>query len=106
MKLLDVWINCPDLKCAQSISQRLLEKRLVACSNIYPAVKSAYHWQGNIESEEEIPLLLKTRASLFEELCQEVEELHPYEVPSIVGVPIEYVNDAYRCWLEQETGAA
>ena len=106
MKLLDVWINCPDQQCAETISSQLLERRLVACSNIYPPVKSAYHWQGKIESEQEIPLLLKTRDSLFEELCKLVKELHPYEVPSIIGIPIEFVNDDYRRWLEKETEAA
>lgn len=103
MKLIDIWINCPDLETARKISNQLLQQRLVACSNIYPEIESAYHWKGEIETDSEIPLLLKTRATLFDAVAAVVAGLHPYETPGIVAVPMEYVNDDYKQWLIAET---
>lgn len=106
MKLIDIWINCPDSETAQRIADQLLEQRLVACANLYPAIQSRYHWKGQIESDTEYPLLVKSRTRLFDAVCDVVTELHPYETPGIMGIPAERVNDDYRDWLLAETGAA
>ena len=103
MKLLDVWVNCPSQEVAETISSELLVRRLVACSNIYPKITSSYHWKDRIESEDEFPLLLKTRDSLFDEVSAVVCDLHPYETPGIIAVPIERVNIDYQEWLVKET---
>ena len=103
MKLIDVWVNCPSREVAEAISSQLLNRRIVACSNTYPAIRSSYHWKGAIESEEEYPLLLKTRESLFGAVSSLISELHPYETPGIIALPIEQVNDEYRDWLIAET---
>ena len=104
MKMLDIWINCPDRATAQNISTALLSARLVACANIYPEIQSAYHWKGQIEHQTEVPLLVKTRAQHFDVIVERVRELHPYETPAIMGVPVESVNEDYLDWLESETG--
>ncbi len=101
--MIDVWINCPDDETARRIGSALVERRLAACANVFPRIWSTYHWQGAIESEEESPLLVKTRADLFDALCDAVRELHPYDVPSIVGVPVEHVNAEYAAWVDAET---
>ena len=103
MKLIDIWINCPDQETAREISVQLLQQRLVACSNIYPEIESAYHWKGQIETDNEVPLLVKTRATLFEAVTAIVTELHPYETPAIMAIPLEQVNDEYKEWLLAET---
>lgn len=101
--ILDVWINCPDAATAQRIADALVEERLVACANVLGPIRSTYHWQGAIERDDEVPLLLKTRAALFDRVVARVEALHPYDVPSILGVPIERVNEAYATWVSGET---
>jgi periplasmic divalent cation tolerance protein len=106
MKLIEIQVNCPSLEVAQMIADRLLEQRLVACSNIHAEIQSSYHWKGSIERENEIPLVLKTREELFESVAARVGSLHPYETPSIIGLPVEWVNRDYLSWIYRETAAA
>ncbi len=103
MKIVDIWINCPDESVAQEISRRLVNDRLVASSNIYPAIRSTYRWHGRIESRTEVPLRLRTRADLFERVVEQARTLHPYETPAIVGVDVEYLDEHYRAWIVAET---
>ncbi|GLQ06817.1 divalent-cation tolerance protein CutA [Sneathiella chinensis] len=104
MKILDVWINCPDMETADEIANALLMERLAACVNIIGEIDSLFHWEGDIESETEIALLVKTREDLFDKVCTLVERLHPYDVPGITGMPVSHVNPAYKRWVIEETG--
>ena len=103
MKIVDIWINCPDEAVAEKISERLVGDRLVASSNLYPAIRSTYWWQNQIEHEKEVPLRVRTRADFFERVVEQVRTLHPYETPAILGVEVAYVNDEYRDWIIAET---
>ena len=106
MKIIDIWINCPDEAVAEEISEHLLGGRLVAASNIYPPIRSTYRWEGQIERKTEVPLRLRTRAALYERVIEQVKALHPYQVPAILGVEVAYVNDDYRDWVMAETEGA
>lgn len=103
MQFIEVLINCPDKETARKIADTLLRQGLIACANIYPEIESSYHWNGDIEHAMEIPLLVKTRESLFRNVCDRVEELHPYDIPSITALPLTLLNTAYARWLEEET---
>ena len=103
MKMIEIWINCPDYETANRISEALINCRLVACSNIFPEINSSYHWQGNVERESEVPLVVKTRKEFFSMVADSVSRLHPYETPSIIGVPVELVNEDYLAWVYAET---
>lgn len=103
MKLLDVWINCPSRDVADRIAEGLIGHRLAACANVFAEVESVYRWRGAIEREAEVPLLVKTRADLFDALVERTVTLHPYEVPGIIAVPLERVNADYAAWLIAET---
>ena len=87
---------------ADTITKILLDKKLIACvqSSI---IKSAYHWQGKIAESEEILLQMKTKKSLFKKIQTEIEQLHAYEVPEIIMVPIAGANALYLQWIEEET---
>ena len=89
-------------KNADAITKRLLEKKLIACvqSSI---IQSTYHWQGKITESEEILLQMKTKSSLFEKILTEIEQLHAYDVPEIIMVPLAGANLSYLQWLENET---
>ena len=106
MKLIEIWVNCPNAESARSISQLLLEERLIACSNIHASIESSYHWKGKIERENEVPLLVKTREELFDLVAQKIKNLHPYETPSIIGVAVDLVNQDYLDWIYAETRCA
>ena len=76
---IDIWVTCPDRDVAGKIAKATLSERLVACANIFGTVSSIYHWKGAIESEEEVPLLLKTRAEHFDAVnLLHHERLHVY----------------------------
>jgi periplasmic divalent cation tolerance protein len=99
-----VMITLPGRESARSIAQTLLAKRLIACANILGPVNSLYHWQGKLYDEEEVLMICKTRAALFEaELVPAVKALHPYEVPEIIAVPLQAGLPAYLAWIREET---
>ena len=85
---------------AETIVQRLLEARLIACANIVGLVSSHFHWSGKIEKAEEYLILMKSRKDLFEKLSETVKALHSYEVPEILALPIVEGSKAYMDWLD------
>ena len=103
MKMIEVWINCPDRETARKIADTLIAERLVACANIFPEIESLYRWKGKIENEPEVPLVVKTREDFFQQVADAVRKIHPYEVPSIIGVPVAVVNEDYLDWIYAET---
>ncbi len=87
-----------DTDQAEAIGTRLIESRLAACVQEV-AIHSRYHWEGEIQSESEILLLIKTAADREPEVVALLEEIHPYDVPEIVVVAADRVSDPYRAWL-------
>lgn len=102
-EFIDVWVNCPDRQTAEAIAEACIAAKLAACANVFPLIASIYRWKGAVERADEVPLLLKSRAALFERLCAAVRERHPYETPSIVAVPLELIDCDYAEWLAKET---
>lgn len=98
-----VLCNVPDEQIAESLAQSLLAKKLAACVNVLPAVRSFYHWQGQAESSSEHTLLIKTAKSCYAALQTEIVRLHPYETPEIIAIPIAEGLPAYLHWVIQET---
>ena len=88
---------------AQLISNSLLEKRLIACSNIINDMKSKFWWNGNIQTENEVMIIAKSRKSHLKEIIKNVKSLHSYDVPEILSIPILNGNPDYLDWLIKET---
>ena len=105
-ELIGVWVNCASEEEATRIAGEAVKRRLAACSNIHAPIVSSYHWKGRVENNREVPLLLKTRASLFGHLSRLIEEMHSYETPGIIGIPAGHVNAAYKEWIMNETKSA
>ena len=103
--LLFVYITAPDLEVAKTIARALVEERLAACANILPLGESLYHWQGKVEEAREVALILKTQAVLFDKLAARCRELHPYDCPCIVGLPLAAGTSEYLSWIRAETNA-
>jgi periplasmic divalent cation tolerance protein len=87
---------------ARRISDALLTQRKAACVNIIPAVNSSFWWQGKLESATESLLIVKTKASLVNEVVALVRENHSYTVPEIIALPILAGNPDYLEWIEKE----
>jgi periplasmic divalent cation tolerance protein len=91
--------TCADRDQAEKIARQLIERQLAACVNILPGVHSIYRWQGNVESAEEVLLLIKTRAALSPEVQSTIATLHSYEIPEFLLLPISGGSEPYLAWL-------
>jgi periplasmic divalent cation tolerance protein len=94
--------TCASAQEAELIARRLLDKRLAACVNILPGVRSFYRWKGAIEDDKEILLVIKSSRALFTELRAEIEKLHSYEVPEVIAIPLVDGSERYLAWLDRE----
>ena len=101
-----VYTTYPSLVEAERIGKAVLEKRLAACVNILPGMISHYWWKGKIERGEEVVMIIKTRASLTEAVQAAVKELHSYDTPAVLVLPIEGGEEGYLAWMMKETEEA
>jgi periplasmic divalent cation tolerance protein len=101
-----VYTTYPSTVEAEKAGRALVEKRLCACVNILPGMISHYRWQGAIERGEEVVMIIKTRASLAEEVRAAVKTMHSYSTPAILVLPIESVDKDYLEWMLAETDPA
>ncbi|MFM4721070.1 divalent-cation tolerance protein CutA [Aeromonas bivalvium] len=95
--------TCPEQASADLISEQLLERRLAACINQLPGVRSLYRWQGKVERASEIQLIIKSRMPLFAAIEQAILTLHPYDTPELITLPVTGGHGPYLDWLTQET---
>jgi periplasmic divalent cation tolerance protein len=98
-----LFCTCPDEVAASAIAERLVEERLAACVNRLPGIHSVYRWQGAIERDTEVLLLIKTARSRVDALTARLRELHPYEVPEIIAVSVTQGLPDYLNWVTQCT---
>ena len=84
---------------AEKIATALLERKLIACANILGPVSSRFWWQGKIDSAEEYMIFMKTKRELFEQVADNVKQLHSYEVPEIIALPIVEGAKPYLEWI-------
>lgn len=89
---------------ARLISRVLLEQRKAACVNIVPGVSSLFWWRGSIDTAEESLLVVKTRASLLDDIVQLVKEIHSNDVPEIIALPVVGGSKDYLEWVGGEVG--
>ncbi len=92
-----------DTAAAERLVHGLLDAGLIACGNVLPDITSIYRWKGEVERAGEVLIVLKTRETLVEALFARATELHPYELPELVALPIHTVSHAYSAWVRQET---
>ncbi len=94
----------PSAEVAAKVARTLVEEKLAACGNVLPAVRSIYRWKGKVEDENEVLLLLKTHVRQVARLQARILELHPYEVPEVLAVPVEAGFQGYLDWIAASTG--
>ena len=99
-KFITIFVTCGSVKEAGRIADSLLSKRLVACANIIPGIKSIFRWQGKVDKAAEILVMMKTRSSNFARIEKEVKRLHSYEVPEIIALPIVAGSKDYLKWID------
>lgn len=103
MDTLLVFTNLPDRAAALGLASSLVERRVAACVNVLSECTSVYRWQNRMETAAEVPLLMKTTSAAYPALERTIRELHPYELPEIIAVPICCGLPAYLQWVAAET---
>ncbi len=98
-----IFITAPNEDEAAGIARAVVEARLAACVNIARNIRSIYSWQGKIEDDTEVLMIVKTRKNLFDALSAKVRELHSYDVPEIIALPIIDGSEKYLKWINEST---
>ena len=97
------FITAPDADTGARIGRALVEERLAACVNLLPGVRSIYRWEGAVQDEAEVLLVVKTRADRSRALTERVIALHPYSVPEVVLLPCVGGSEPYLRWVVEES---
>jgi len=101
-----ILLTAPDAETAERIGRALVEERLAACANVVPGVVSVFRWEGAVRREAEALVIVKTVAARVEEVRARVVELHPYDVPEVLVLPVVGGHAPYLAWVAEEvTGA-
>lgn len=103
MEAMVCYITAPEGEEAKKIAKTLVEEKLAACVNILPGIRSIYRWEGEICDDPEALLIVKTRKSLFQKLDRRLHEIHPYDTPELISLPVEKGAEKYLAWLMQMT---
>ena len=98
-----VYMTAADEDEAGRIGRALVEERLAACVNVIPGMRSFYRWQGEVHDDREVVMIAKTREALLDALTARVKELHSYDCPCVVALPIAGGNPDFLDWIEAET---
>ena len=101
-----VYTTFPSIGEAEQAGRALVERRLCACVNILPGMVSLYWWQGVIERGDEVVMIIKTRATLTDQLREALRKLHSYATPAFLVMPVESVDPDYHAWIMAETQGA
>ncbi len=97
--------TAPDAETATRIARALVDEQLAACVNLVPGVRSIYRWAGAVQEDAEVLLVAKTRADRVERLAERLRELHPYDLPELVALPVSGGLPAYLEWVAAEVEA-
>ena len=97
-------VTAPDLIVARELARGLVENELAACANLVPGIRSIYRWEGKIEDEEEVLMVIKTTAARLDAVERWVIEKHPYDTPECLALEPAAVEARYLAWLEASCG--
>ena len=100
-----ILVTAPKAEAPQ-LARRLLRERLIACANLVPQVQSIFWWKGKLDSTRETLLILKCPTRNVRRVLKRVRELHPYEVPEILALPVTAAHRPYAQWVLRETKGA
>ena len=93
----------PDAESAERIANALVEEKLAACVNLLPTLTSYFRWEGKVQREAEVLMVIKAPRANFEAICTRVKALHPYTVPELIALAIDASTPDYLAWLTENT---
>lgn len=99
-----IYTTLPNTEAASAFGKALVERKLAACVNIFPSMTSIYEWQGSIQVNNETAMIIKTSRAVLDEALAVAKDLHPYETPALLTLPVTGGNDDYLSWVAAQTG--
>lgn len=93
----------PNAEEARQIGTKLIELQVAACVNLVPQIESIYRWEGETKTDSEVLALIKTTANNFPSVEAHIQELHPYDTPEVIAVPIDRGASSYLTWISEVT---
>ena len=102
-KYLLVITTVPDTEVGQIIAEKIIEGRLAACVTLSAPVQSLYWWQGKITQDQEHTLFIKTKKEAYRKLEEKIRQIHPYDIPEIIALPVCAGSKDYLSWIDGET---
>jgi periplasmic divalent cation tolerance protein len=103
MEHIVVFITAPTEEEAGNIADKIVKEKLAGCVNIIKNIRSIYMWKGNIEDDAEVLMVVKTRRELFKRLKDRIIEIHSYDVPEVIALPVQEGSGSYLKWLNEVT---
>jgi periplasmic divalent cation tolerance protein len=101
--MLLVFSTFPNEEKAREIVRCLVDERLVACGNLVPSIRSIYRWKGTVHEETEVMVILKISRAAYPEVQKRIRELHPYELPEVVAIPVEAGLPEFLGWIAENS---
>ncbi|XP_063971059.1 protein CutA homolog isoform X2 [Lytechinus pictus] len=98
-KLTAAFVTVPGVEVGEKLASDIVKQKLAACVNMIPGLTSVYEWDGKIEKDQEVLLMIKTRRSKIDELSEYMRKNHPYDVAEVISLPIENGNLPYLQWV-------
>jgi len=96
-----IFITAKDVGEAETIAEKLVQDRLIACANIVSGIKSIFRWEGKVDKADEVLMILKTKKDLFPKIEEAVRSIHSYDVPEIIALPISDGHQKYLDWINE-----
>lgn len=106
MDFIVIYCTVPNKKEGRDIAKALIEKNLAACINIIDKIDSIFSWDGEMMEEKEAMMIIKTRKELFGKISHRIQEMHSYNVPEVIAMPIVGADETYLKWIAHETERA
>jgi len=104
-KVIMVFATCPDTALARQFGQHLVGTGMAACVNVVPGASSIYRWQGEIQEDQEVMMIIKTVHERLAEITAWIQQNHPYDLPEVVAVPVEDGLNGYLQWVKDAVAA-
>jgi len=98
-----VLTTAPDEGVAETLARTLVEERLAACVNVIPGIRSFYRWEGALQADSEVVLIIKSHRNRSQALAARIKALHPYQLPEVLVLPVVDGSAAYLDWIATET---
>lgn len=95
-----VLVTAPNTEEAEKIAEALVEERLAACVNVLPGCRSVYRWEGELQRDDEVLMVIKSHRARFADLERRVTELHSYDVPEVIALDLAGISAGYRAFLD------